>query len=130
MFRANIGLAVGVGSWNRFCWSSRFIFIIAFPIDQRSSFQRRQSRIQQAPKAPQRRRIDSRRFTECHPRCTGFRHPDRNLERRAIWSLQDKVDLVAEAVPTDHRGAFAAVRMMRIVNGDLSTLILGSVPLF
>jgi hypothetical protein len=130
MFRGNAGPASGLGVSNRFCWRSRFFFITAFPIDRRPSFRRRQSRIQQATKAAQRRKIDTRRFSQCHPGCTGFRHPDGNLERRGILSLQDKIDLVTEAVPPDHRRAFAAIRVMRIVNGDLGALILGSIPLF
>lgn len=88
---------------------------------------RRQSRIQQAAKAAQRRKIDTRDLPQRHPRRAGLRHPDANLDRRGIRSLQNKIDLVTEAIPTDHRRAFAAVRVMQIVNGDFGALILGGI---
>jgi hypothetical protein len=66
-----------------------------------------------------------------HRHCRSFRlrHPDRNLKWRGVAASEDEINLVTKPVPPNHHGLLACAWVVRIVNGDFSALVLGSIPL-
>jgi hypothetical protein len=129
MFCGNLVSASVVGALNKFCWSAGVCFIVVSPLGRRPSVGRPASRVQQASKVAQRPEINTRRLAHRHCRSPTVRHPDRNLERRSVRPGDDEINLVTKPVPPNHRGAFARVGVVRIVNGDFSALVVGSIPL-